>query len=72
VDQNGEKTSDVKRLYANPIKPELCVILQLAVHTWCKSNFISPCITTTKDIYIKYCIFIIYSFHKEYLQIKLY
>jgi hypothetical protein len=37
-DQNGEKTSDVKRLYANPFKPELCVILQLAVYTWCKSR----------------------------------
>ena len=35
-DQSGESTSEIKRLFANPFKPELCVILSLAVYTWCK------------------------------------
>lgn len=36
ADQTGERTSDRKRIFANPYLPELCVILQLAVFTWCK------------------------------------
>jgi hypothetical protein len=36
TDQAGETTSEVKRLFANPFKPEVCVILSLAVYTWCK------------------------------------
>ena len=36
ADQTGERTADRKRMYANPFKPELCVVLQLAVYTWCK------------------------------------
>ncbi len=36
ADQNGEKTSDIKRIYSNPFKPEICVMLQLAIYTWCK------------------------------------
>ena len=35
-DQSGERTSDIKRIFANPFKPELCVILSLAIYTWCK------------------------------------
>ena len=35
-DQAGERTSDVKRLYANPFTPEACVIFHLAVFIWCK------------------------------------
>ena len=34
-DQEGEITNDVKRLYANPFKPEICVVLKLAVHILC-------------------------------------
>lgn len=37
ADQTGDRTSDQKRLiYANPFKPELCIVLQLAVYTWCR------------------------------------
>ena len=36
VDQTGTKTTDMKRLYANPFMPEVCVILDLAVYVWCK------------------------------------
>lgn len=35
ADQAGEKTSDVKRIFANPFLPELCCILQLAIYVWC-------------------------------------
>ncbi len=35
-DQSCERTSDIKRIFANPFKPELCVILSLAICTWCK------------------------------------
>ena len=35
-DQTGEKTSEVKRLFANPHMPEICVMFGLAIYTWCK------------------------------------
>jgi hypothetical protein len=35
-DQSGATTSFVKRIYANPYSPEYCLILDLAVYTWCK------------------------------------
>ena len=35
-DQTGETTSEVKRLFANPFKPEICVVYGLAIYTWCK------------------------------------
>lgn len=35
-DQTGEKTSEKKRLFANPLKPEICVVYGLAIYTWCK------------------------------------
>lgn len=35
-DVEGERTSDKKRLYANPFMPEICVIYALAIYTWCK------------------------------------
>jgi hypothetical protein len=35
-DQSGVKTSEKKRIFANPFKPEICCILALAVYTWCK------------------------------------
>jgi len=34
-DQAGERTSDVKRIFANPFQPAICVILKLAVHVFC-------------------------------------
>jgi hypothetical protein len=34
-DQAGETTSEVKRIFANPFKPEICVILKLAVYIFC-------------------------------------
>ena len=36
ADQTGTRTSNTKRLYANPFTPEDCVILDLAVYIWCK------------------------------------
>ena len=35
-DQTGERTSEVKRLFANPFMPETCVIYGLGIYTWCK------------------------------------
>jgi len=35
-DQTGEKTSEVKRLFANPHMPEICIVFGLALYTWCK------------------------------------
>ena len=35
-DQTGERTSEKKRLFGNPMKPEICVIYGLAIYTWCK------------------------------------
>jgi len=35
-DQTGKKTSEVKRLFANPHMPEICVMFGLAIYTWCK------------------------------------
>lgn len=35
ADQTGEKTSELKRIFSNPFLPEVCVILQLAIYTWC-------------------------------------
>jgi len=35
-DQAGEKTSEIKRIFANPFKPDICVIFGLALYTWCK------------------------------------
>jgi hypothetical protein len=35
-DIEGETTSEVKRLYANPFMPNICVVLALAIYTWCK------------------------------------
>lgn len=34
-DLTGDRTSEIKRLYANPFKPEICVVLKLAVYTTC-------------------------------------
>ena len=34
-DQTGDTTSDMKRLFANPFKPEICVVLKLAVYIFC-------------------------------------
>jgi hypothetical protein len=36
ADQAGETTSEKKHIFANPFRPEICVILALAVYTWCK------------------------------------
>jgi len=36
ADQTGATTSEMKRLYANPFTPSVCVVLDLAVYTWCK------------------------------------
>ncbi len=36
TDQGGDVTDEDKRIFANPFMPEVCVILQLAVYTWCK------------------------------------
>ena len=36
ADIEGESTGEKKRLYANPFLPEICVILGLAIYTWCK------------------------------------
>lgn len=35
-DQTGERTSEVKRLFANPFMPETCVIYGLGIYTRCK------------------------------------
>jgi hypothetical protein len=35
-DQAGEKTCEVKRIYANPFKPEICPIFSLAMYVFCK------------------------------------
>ena len=35
-DIEGETTNEKKRLYANPFMPTTCVILGLAIYTWCK------------------------------------
>ena len=35
-DQAGETTAEIKRLYANPFLPEVCVIYGLAIYTWSK------------------------------------
>ena len=32
ADQTGESRSDMKRLYANPFRPEICVVLDLAIY----------------------------------------
>ena len=36
ADQTGESRSKTKRLYANPFRPEICVVLELAVSIFCK------------------------------------
>jgi hypothetical protein len=36
ADQSGSRTSNIKRIYANPFAPEVCLILDLAVFIWCK------------------------------------
>ena len=36
ADQAGETTSEKKHLFANPFKPEICVVLGLAVYIFCK------------------------------------
>lgn len=33
-DKEGERTNERKHLYSNPIEPELCVLLALALYTW--------------------------------------
>ena len=35
-DQEGDTTSHIKRLFANPYNPSVCIIFGLAVYTWCK------------------------------------
>ena len=35
-DIEGETTSEIKRLYANPFMPNICVVLAIAIYTWCK------------------------------------
>mmetsp|Transcript_17078 Transcript_17078/g.28521 ORF Transcript_17078/g.28521 Transcript_17078/m.28521 type:complete len:735 (+) Transcript_17078:98-2302(+) len=34
-DQAGERTAEIKRMYANPFKPEICLHLDLAIYTFC-------------------------------------
>ena len=34
-DQAGSTTSDIKRIFANPFKPDICPILKLAVYVLC-------------------------------------
>ena len=34
-DQSGSTTSEIKRLFANPFQPDVCVILKLAVYIFC-------------------------------------
>ena len=36
ADQTGKSTSKMKRLYANPFSPEICVVLDLAFFNFCK------------------------------------
>ena len=33
-DQAGVRTSEKKRIYANPYKPDVCIVLSLAVYIW--------------------------------------
>jgi len=35
-DIEGETTAEIKRLYANPFMPNICVVLAIAIYTWCK------------------------------------
>lgn len=35
-DQCGERTSDVKRIYANPFNPEICLHLDLIIYIFCQ------------------------------------
>jgi len=35
-DIEGESTSEKKRLFANHFQPKICVMLGLAIYTWCK------------------------------------
>ena len=35
-DQEGDTTSEIKRMFANPFQPAICVIFSLGVYTWCK------------------------------------
>jgi len=35
-DIEGEATSEIKQLYANPFFPQICVVLGFAIYTWCK------------------------------------
>ena len=37
-DQSGCSTNEKKRLYANPFRPEICVVLGMAIYTWCKTR----------------------------------
>jgi hypothetical protein len=53
-DQSGETTSEVKRIYANPFKPEICPILALAVYMFCKRR---------SKILIMFIIIIIYTLY---------
>ena len=36
ADIEGESTSDKKRLFSNHFQPKICVMLGLAIYTWCK------------------------------------
>ena len=44
-DQAGETTCEVKRMFANPFRPEICIVFTLAIYIWCKRR--------SKSIYIK-------------------
>ncbi len=37
-DQTGEGMSNVKHVYANPVRPEVCPVLALAVYVFCKQE----------------------------------
>ena len=38
ADQAGEALSKDKHLYANPLKPEICSVLSLAIYVWCTNR----------------------------------